>query len=75
MTQDIVVEQINLQSIEPDGNLFDTQAAALLNQQLDRLGRLKLPAHQDLGTLQALYRDITDLTTELRSSFTPSAAA
>ncbi|MGY2413800.1 hypothetical protein [Pseudomonas pergaminensis] len=75
VTQDIVVEQINLQSIEPDGNLFDTQAAALLNQQLDRLGRLKLPAHQDLGTLQALYRDITDLTTELRSSFTPSAAA
>ncbi|WP_248732725.1 DUF6543 domain-containing protein [Pseudomonas sp. MWU13-2517] len=60
MTRDVVVEHITLQRFEPDGNLFDIQAAILLNQQLQQLQALDLPARQGLGTLQAVYHHLTD---------------
>ncbi|QHC95389.1 hypothetical protein PspR84_12275 [Pseudomonas sp. R84] len=46
---------------EPDGNIFDLQAALLLNQQLDNLAALKLPANQTLDELQRRIDAITDL--------------
>nr|WP_314568329.1 hypothetical protein [uncultured Pseudomonas sp.] len=59
-TQDVVVERITLQRVEPDGNLFDTQAAIILNQQLQQLQALDLPARQGLDTLVGLYQHLTD---------------
>ncbi|MCS4251431.1 hypothetical protein [Pseudomonas sp. BIGb0164] len=60
ITQDEIIEHITLQRYEPDGNLFDTQAAALLNQQLERLQQVKLPQQQTPDQLQALYRTLTN---------------
>ena len=60
VTQDDVVERMTLQRYEPDGNLFDAQAAILLNQQLQQLKNLKLPAQLHLDALEAVYRHITD---------------
>ncbi|MDP1068750.1 hypothetical protein, partial [Klebsiella pneumoniae] len=59
VTQDDVVERMTLQRYEPDGNLFDAQAAILLNQQLQQLKNLKLPAQLHLDALEAVYRHIT----------------
>lgn len=46
---------------EPDGNIFDTQAALLLNQQLDDLSALKLPADLPLDELEQRFAAITDV--------------
>ncbi|MEB0046943.1 MULTISPECIES: dermonecrotic toxin domain-containing protein [unclassified Pseudomonas] len=54
-----VVEQVTVSRYEPDGNIFDNQAAAILNQQLENLQALQLPASQGLETLRALHREIT----------------
>jgi hypothetical protein len=53
-------DTITSQRYEPDGNLFDTQAALILNQQLENLGALQLPARQPLATLNEVYRQLTD---------------
>lgn len=54
------VEKITVNRYEPDGNIFDTQASILLNQQLEDLQALRLPANQGLDTLLGVYREITD---------------
>ncbi|MDN3223084.1 dermonecrotic toxin domain-containing protein [Pseudomonas nunensis] len=46
---------------EPDGNIFDTQAALLLNQQLDDLAASKLPAGLPLDELEQRFAAITDV--------------
>ncbi len=43
VAQPYVVEHITTQQWEPDGNVFDIQAALMLNQQLQDLGALTLP--------------------------------
>lgn len=60
VTRDEVVEHITLSRFEPDGHLFDTQAATLLNQPLQALNSLVLPAGQNPDTLQSVYREISD---------------
>lgn len=45
---------------EPDGNIFDVQAALILNQQLDDLAALKLPGQQTLAALEAGCAALTD---------------
>jgi hypothetical protein len=60
VTQEVVVEHVALQRLEPDGNLFDTQAALILDQQLQQIATLSLPGSQGLETLEAVYRHITD---------------
>lgn len=59
-TQDRVVRQIALHRFEPDGHLFETQAAIVLEQQLQQLEALQLPSTQGLDTLQAVYRQISE---------------
>ncbi|MGN8120850.1 dermonecrotic toxin domain-containing protein [Pseudomonas sp. 22082] len=59
--QDFAVDTVTWQRFEPDGNLFDTQAALMLNQQLENLAALKLPAHQSLEELQKRVDAITDI--------------
>lgn len=60
VTQDRTVAQITLHRFEPDGDVFETQAAIMLEQHLQQLQALKLPANQGLDTLQAVYRQITE---------------
>jgi hypothetical protein len=62
VAQPYVAEQITAQRWEPDGNIFDAQAALVLNQQLEDLGALTLPAHLELDTLRALCLEISDPT-------------
>ncbi len=59
-TQDRTAGQITLHRFEPDADVFETQAAIMLEQHLQQLQALKLPATQGLDTLQAVYRQITE---------------
>lgn len=54
VAQPYAVEQVTLRRWQPDGNLFDAQAALLLNQQVQDLGAIILPARQTLDSLRAL---------------------
>lgn len=53
-------EQIVWKRFEPDGNIFDTQAALILNQQLENLAALQLPANTSVAALQERYERATD---------------
>lgn len=59
--QTFLADTITWKRFEPDGNIFDTQAALLLNQQLDDLAALKLPARQRLADLEKRFAAITDV--------------
>lgn len=59
--QDFTVDTIIWKRFEPAGNIFDTQAALLLNQQLENLAALKFPANQSLDALQQRIDAITDV--------------
>lgn len=52
--------QIVWKRFEPDGNIFDTQAALILNQQLENLAALQLPANTSVAALQARYERVMD---------------
>lgn len=54
------VTQVTVNRYEPDGDIFDSHAAALLNQQLENLQTLEIPATQGFEQLEVLYRQITD---------------
>ncbi|ATE77400.1 dermonecrotic toxin domain-containing protein [Pseudomonas frederiksbergensis] len=54
---------ITWKRFEPDGNIFDIQAALLLNRQLEDLAALKLPASQGLGELAKHVDAITEVAT------------
>ncbi|VVN84449.1 DUF6543 domain-containing protein [Pseudomonas fluorescens] len=45
---------------EPDGNIFDVQAALVLNQQLEDLAAITLPARISNSELEKLYTRVTD---------------
>ncbi|HEX4546995.1 dermonecrotic toxin domain-containing protein [Pseudomonas sp.] len=59
-TADLEVDQVTVNRYEPDGNIFDTQAAIILNRQLEALQSLRLPANEGLEALLSIYREITD---------------
>lgn len=50
---------------EPDGNIFDTQAALLLNQQLEDLALIKPLAGESVAQLEQRYAAVTDLVPRL----------
>jgi len=54
------VDDILVQRYEPDGNIFEHQAAVILNRQLEDLASLRLPIGQPFSTWQALSGEITD---------------
>ncbi|AIG00834.1 Uncharacterised protein [Pseudomonas fluorescens] len=54
------VDDILIQRYEPDGDIFEHQAAMILNHQLEDLGNLHLPIAQPFSTWQALYGELTD---------------
>ena len=61
LQQDFTADSITWKRFAPDGNIFDTQAALLLNQQLQDLESLKLPARQSLAELEKRFDAITDV--------------
>lgn len=60
-------DHLTWKRIEPDGNIFDTQAAVVLNRQLQNLQAIRLPASTPVENLEQLFSQATD-TTALFSS-------
>ncbi|WP_416739690.1 dermonecrotic toxin domain-containing protein [Pseudomonas sp. NFX71] len=61
LQQEFMADAITWKRFAPDGNLFDTQAALLLNRQLQDLESLKLPARRSLADLEKQFDAITDV--------------
>ena len=59
--QHFMTDSITWKRFEPDGNIFDIQAALLLHQQLEDLASIKLPAFQRLDDLEKRFDSITDV--------------
>lgn len=53
-------DRITWQRYEPDGNIFEVQAALILNQQLDDLPAIQLPAGSTAQALEQLFAVTTD---------------
>lgn len=58
--QSVTTEEVHIKRFELDGNIFDAQSAAILNQQLTNLSMLKLSSSLGWTQLQAVYQDIAD---------------
>ncbi|PWE38374.1 hypothetical protein C9I50_22455 [Pseudomonas prosekii] len=71
--QTFMADSVAWKRYEPDGNIFDTQAALLLNQQLEDLAALKLPAGQRLAQLEKRFAAITDVAALFIDDQTPDA--
>ncbi|ONH44452.1 hypothetical protein BLL37_14055 [Pseudomonas azotoformans] len=72
--QRFTADHITWQQYEPDGNIFEVQAALILNQQLDDLAALQLPARTTVQALEELFALTTDPAQWLaQSSATPLA--
>ncbi|WP_053133963.1 dermonecrotic toxin domain-containing protein [Pseudomonas sp. MIACH] len=56
----LLADKILVKHYEPDGNVFDIQAALLLNQQLDDLDAIHLPAADGVRALEQRFADATD---------------
>ncbi|WP_348750801.1 dermonecrotic toxin domain-containing protein [Pseudomonas rhodesiae] len=56
-----LADRITWRQYEPDGDIFELQAALLLNRQLDDLAALCLPAHTPLADLESQVAALTDL--------------
>ncbi|WP_348750803.1 dermonecrotic toxin domain-containing protein [Pseudomonas rhodesiae] len=59
---DYHLDEVLTQRYEPDGDIFDHQAVMILNQQLEQLGALQLPAADGFAALQAHCRQLMDPT-------------
>ena len=53
-------QEIYLKRFELEGNVFEAMAAAILNQQLERIGSIKLPASIGWEALETVYTNIVD---------------
>ncbi|MGH2419838.1 hypothetical protein EJ576_22365 [Pseudomonas sp. C 49-2] len=55
-----LVDQITCKRYEPNGNVFEVQAAAVLNQQLEDLAAIALLSQQGLHELELQYEAVSD---------------
>ena len=55
MQQRFLADKITWRQYEPDGNIFEIQAALVLNQQLDDLATIELPARSTVTALEQLF--------------------
>lgn len=60
-------DEVRIDRYELDGNVFDTQAALMLNQQLESLAALSLPASIGVEALSAVCQELTDPAEYFRS--------
>lgn len=70
----VQADKITIKRYEPDGNLFDIQAALLLNHQLENLGAIQLPARDGVRPLEKLFADISDPTPFFSDAPAPDSA-
>ena len=56
----LLINAVDMQPYETSGNVFVTQAQAMLNHQLESLTSLEPLAGQDLAALQIRYEQLTD---------------
>lgn len=73
--QAFLADAITWKRFEPDGNIFDIQAALLLNQQLDDLAAFKLPARLRPEELEKRFAAITDVAALFVTSSLPRTAS
>ncbi|WP_321847421.1 dermonecrotic toxin domain-containing protein [Pseudomonas paraveronii] len=59
LQQRFSADSITWQQYEPDGNIFEVQAALILNQQLEDLAALQLPANTTVQALEQRFAAIT----------------
>jgi|GEM_PF-320315 len=59
LQQRFTADSITWQLYEPDGNIFEVQAALVLNQQLDDLAAVQLPAESSVQDVEQLFAAIT----------------
>jgi hypothetical protein len=69
---EFVADQISWKCYEPDGNVFDAQAAVVLNQQLENVAAITLPDLRGRDDLDQTFDAITDPS---RLFLTPSSPA
>lgn len=55
-----IADTITWRQYEPDGDIFEVQAALILNQQLDALARIRLPADSTVHRLETQFDAVTD---------------
>lgn len=55
-----IADKVVIKRSEPDGNIFDTQAALLLERQLENLDAIRLPADQGVRALEERFAASTD---------------
>ncbi|RON09668.1 hypothetical protein BK659_06980 [Pseudomonas brassicacearum] len=60
ITQRFNVETITWKCYEPNGDIFDIQAALLLNQQLEDIAAFELPARLNKRELEQRFNEVTD---------------
>lgn len=73
MEYQVQADKIIIKRYEPDGNIFDTQAALLLERQLNSLDALTLPTRDGVAALEQLCAGITDPAPFLVDAPAPSA--
>lgn len=56
----MAADSVRIKRYEPDGNIFDTQAALLLDSQLQALEAIVLPSRQSVAALDTLIAASTD---------------
>lgn len=60
LTQQYLADSLTWRQYEPDGSIFDNQAALVLNQQLEDLAAVTLPARSTVAALEQRFAAITD---------------
>ena len=60
LQQRFSADKITWQQYEPDGDIFEVQAGLILNQQLEDLAALQLPARSSVEALEQLFARVTD---------------
>lgn len=59
MGRQLIADKITWRLYEPDGDIFEVQAALVLNRQLEDLAAVPLPAATAVETLEQLFESIT----------------
>lgn len=60
MGEQFIADKITWRQYEPDGDIFEVQAALVLNQQLEDLAATQLPAAAPISHVEKLFESITN---------------
>ncbi|MGY2159820.1 dermonecrotic toxin domain-containing protein [Pseudomonas tolaasii] len=74
LSERFVFDQLNWRQLALDGSAFDAQAATLLNQQLQNLEAIQLPAQSTAEALEQLFAQASATGPAFKGALQPSAA-